>query len=335
MFIDSINNNGNDYMFGGTNTIIICSDNADERNKTATTELPFEIHNDLSFKIKFTLGSNSDDDATLNINSTGGKPIVFTGSEILKPNVVYDCYFNGESYVINNSCYELEGKTWRETALNGLYITTNTESITTSSTSYTFNISSPVGDVALSVGSVVKITFRYALRTSYAGGITSVNLNYGGRSGPIVAQNSTNANGYANIKSHVFSSTFVPTYNRIVWDAYTTLELMWIGNAWLVMGNPVLCSYFSTTQSYTVYANGLIEQWGLLSSTGGDVPQYIRYLVTFTQPPIVNTDIRRSDTAGVFWYSLNLNEITTEQCKVSSHSEFNDTLKFCWDAKGY
>ena len=37
---------------------------------------------------------------------------------------------------------------------------------------------------------------------------------------------------------------------------------MWTGTEWLVMGDTVLCSYFSETKSYIVKANGLIEQWG-------------------------------------------------------------------------
>jgi hypothetical protein len=45
-----------------------------------------------------------------------------------------------------------------------------------------------------------------------------------------------------------------------VWDNNTTLELIYDGTNWVVVGNPVLCSYFATDKSYSVYANGEIEQ---------------------------------------------------------------------------
>jgi hypothetical protein len=45
-----------------------------------------------------------------------------------------------------------------------------------------------------------------------------------------------------------------------VWDNNTTLELIYDGTNWVVVGNPVLCSYFATDKSYSVYSNGEIEQ---------------------------------------------------------------------------
>ena len=47
-----------------------------------------------------------------------------------------------------------------------------------------------------------------------------------------------------------------------VWDNNTTLELIYDGTNWVVVGNPVLCSYFATDKSYSVYSNGEIRQWG-------------------------------------------------------------------------
>ena len=46
------------------------------------------------------------------------------------------------------------------------------------------------------------------------------------------------------------------------WQPLTTLELMYDGTDWVIIGNPVVEDYFSDSQSYTVYANGLIKQWG-------------------------------------------------------------------------
>jgi len=55
-----------------------------------------------------------------------------------------------------------------------------------------------------------------------------------------------------------------------VWDNNTTLELIYDGTNWVVVGNPILCSYLISNSgstslqrnSYLVYANGVIHQWG-------------------------------------------------------------------------
>ena len=344
MYIDSTNVDNTDYMLGGANTILTCTTAVATANKTVTTELPFELHNDLSFKIKFTNGNSATSNVKLQINSTTNTAVTFTGNTILKANVVYDCHYNGTSYVINNSAYEFEGKTWRETALNGILITTNTEAITTSSTGYdtssttshfyTFSPTTPVGDVALATGSVVRVTFQYALQTNdssnYA--LNGVKLNYGGRTGFIVAQRGNESNGYANVASHVFSTTIIPTYNKRVWDKWTTLELMWTGSVWLVMGNPVLCSYFSTTQSYTVYANGLITQWGVFSpeSSGWkDIP----LLVYYNNTPVGIGNPFRSNNRD---YNTNYRYFIAE-CYIN-HLVFYADSSSCsirWEAMGY
>ena len=72
--------------------------------------------------------------------------------------------------------------------------------------------------------------------------------------------------------------------NRM-WDSNTTLELIYDGTDWVIMGNPVLCSYFSTTYSYTVYANGLIKQFASGLTTSTDT--WYTFAVAFTQKPAI------------------------------------------------
>ena len=67
-----------------------------------------------------------------------------------------------------------------------------------------------------------------------------------------------------------------------VWDNNTTLELIYDGTNWVVVGNPVLCSYFATDKSYSVYANGFIHQWGRRNN--GSNSRGLDYDLTF---PIV------------------------------------------------
>ena len=45
-----------------------------------------------------------------------------------------------------------------------------------------------------------------------------------------------------------------------MWQPYTILELMYDGTDWVIVGNPTVESYSSSTASYEVKADGLIEQ---------------------------------------------------------------------------
>ena len=68
-----------------------------------------------------------------------------------------------------------------------------------------------------------------------------------------------------------------------VWDNNTTLELIYDGTNWVVVGNPVLCSYFATDKSYSVYSNGYIHQWGIQTGVTESVQTRTPLLVPYTQ----------------------------------------------------
>jgi hypothetical protein len=126
-------------------------------------------------------------------------------------------------------------------------------------------VDTPIG-LTMSVGSTLKVCFAKDLQNASA--IRRVYLTYGGIGAYI---KSTRASSTIYLEGHEFTAgNYDNTKPYKVWDAYTTLELMWTGSAWLVMGNPVLCSYTSSSDSYTVYANGLIEQryYFITSGTG-------------------------------------------------------------------
>lgn len=93
--------------------------------------------------------------------------------------------------------------------------------------------------------------------------------------------------------------------------------------------------YFSHLQGYIVFSNGLKIEWGLHSNINGDTEQTIPYPIKFTNPPIVNINYRRSDSQSLFYYALNIRKITETNFAVSSHSELNNNLKYCWIAIGY
>ena len=67
-----------------------------------------------------------------------------------------------------------------------------------------------------------------------------------------------------------------------VWDNNTTLELIYDGTNWVVVGNPVLCSYFATDKSYSVYANGYIHQWGKVEGVTSSAQSVVQLLVNYT-----------------------------------------------------
>ena len=87
-----------------------------------------------------------------------------------------------------------------------------------------------------------------------------------------------NSTGAKNIKVVKAGSKITPpvhtgkwrgatTATTEAWQPLTTLELMYDGTDWVIIGNPVVEDYFSETQSYTVYANGLIKNFGEVDSS--------------------------------------------------------------------
>ena len=80
------------------------------------------------------------------------------------------------------------------------------------------------------------------------------------------------------------------TSSTRVCDANTHLDLVYNGTQWQIMGNPILCSYFTLDNgssanqrnSYIVYADGLIHQWGTMDhkSAARDIKETVNLLIT-------------------------------------------------------
>jgi hypothetical protein len=101
-YIDSINSINGDYLIAGVSNIVVCDTSASTVDKTATAMDYFSLDSNLSFKIKFTDG-NTASSMTLNLNNTGAKVITTTTSNpTLVAEVVYDCYYNGTNYILDN-----------------------------------------------------------------------------------------------------------------------------------------------------------------------------------------------------------------------------------------
>lgn len=102
-YINTINNDNTNYLIAGVSNIIVCSTSASTVAKTATAMDGFSLDSNLSFKIIFTNG-NTASSPTLNLNDTGAKSLTTTTSDYtLMANMLYDCYYNGTSYVLDNT----------------------------------------------------------------------------------------------------------------------------------------------------------------------------------------------------------------------------------------
>ena len=111
------------------------------------------------------------------------------------------------------------------------------------------------------------------------------------------------------------------------WQPLTTLELMYDGTDWVIIGNPVVEDYFSASQSYTVYANGLIEQQGNhLNSSGKTITFPISFTTTSYTVFINNNYNGQAKDEAVNFQTRNHNSVGYD-------SWLNRDV--CWQVKGY
>lgn len=142
--------------------------------------------------------------------------------------------------------------------------------------------------------------------------------------------------------THELSGAWTYHDEQRVWNGYTTLELIYDGTDFVIMGNPVLMNGRDVvinppasatanpeTESYTVYANGLIEQY---RNTPEDTSQEIDITWTFC---VQFTNKNYLVTGGIWIHSLGLVSLEKEldYVKYTSVSRLmNISAKF---AKGY
>lgn len=115
-----------------------------------------------------------------------------------------------------------------------------------------------------------------------------------------------------------------------MWQDNTILDLMYDGTDWVIIGNPVVESYYSASNSYTVYADGLVEQWGNKTSgfSSGNL-QTITFPVYFSNSTYYGKAnfIRNSVTDSGWGYIYNR---ATNSCQFVA-----DNANFTWFVKGY
>lgn len=105
-------------------------------------------------------------------------------------------------------------------------------------------------------------------------------------------------------------------------QAYTTIEFFYNGGYFVIIGNPIVLS----STDYTIYADGLIEQWGNIYVSGAYVIQNLKI-------PYTNTDYIITVSSTKPDYVLFVQDKTISSFKTgisSSNSGYVD-----WYAKGY
>jgi len=216
-----------------------------------------------------------------------------------------------------------------------------------SDTSKIFDITLP--DVNIVAGTTLKITFANALQSSNE--ISSVYLKFNGESDSnkkqIVARRagilSTDV-GYVDsnlfaLRSHLFAGgNYDANYPNKVFDAYTSLTLMYTGTYWLIMENPVLCNYADASNRYTVNADGFIKQ--SYSGSGIFGGTFIFPIAFKNTTYSVSLDISEFNSHGDIALCANSYDKTKTNMKIrfqirgNSGQAFNPAL-FTYEVEGY
>lgn len=116
-----------------------------------------------------------------------------------------------------------------------------------------------------------------------------------------------------------------------VWDNNTTLELIYDGTNWVVVGNPVLCSYFATDKSYSVYANGELEMWGKATTSNYQGTLTLTVSTVLTDYSVV---VIADDSGTSVVYRCSVANRTTTQCKLYTTLK-NSGAKWWYQIMGY
>ena len=119
------------------------------------------------------------------------------------------------------------------------------------------------------------------------------------------------------------------------WQPLTTLELMYDGTDWVIIGNPVVEDYYSESENYIVYANGLIEQYAYLHQ-----PTSNELTIDF---PIVfnNANYYASVTPSPYYpsyastvYAIGITNMTTSSMQTNCYTGGVGTEGRFWFVKG-
>lgn len=104
-----------------------------------------------------------------------------------------------------------------------------------------------------------------------------------------------------------------------MWQANTILDLMYDGTDWVIIGNPVVESYYSANNGYTVYADGKIEQWNKVAITSGGT-KTLNFSVQHTQNPTVFRSLLTTISDGLYYDSISIKSVDTSKLTYYAHN---------------
>ena len=252
-YINTINNDNTNYLIAGVSNIIICSTSASTVAKTATAMDGFSLDSNLSFKIIFTNG-NTASSPTLNLNSTGAKSLTTTTSDYtLVANMLYDCYYNGTSYVLDNTVTVHTANT------------SNPHKVTKSQVG--LGNCDDTADSNKVVSSASKLTSARKTYVTLGTASTTTTRDWSGDTTIPV----NGILGVANGGTGVTSLSNITVGNSSKLGNYSVKSSSIGGNStestnyWTY----VTKSKFTSTGGYIKYSNGLLIQWGVVTNTQG------------------------------------------------------------------
>ena len=317
-YINTINNDNTNYLIAGVSNIIVCSTNASTVAKTATAMDGFSLDSNLSFKIIFTNG-NTASSPTLNLNSTGAKSLTTTTSDYtLVKNMLYDCYYNGTSYVLDN-----------------------TVTVHTASTSNPHKVTkSQVGlgncdntaDSNKAVSSASKLTTARKTYVTLGTASTTTTRDWSGDttipvSGTLaVANGGTGTTSLSNItvgNSSKLGNYSVKTYSIGGSSTEST-------NYWTY----VTKSKFTSTGGYIKYSNGLLIQWGTKTDSSAYGTVKFDTNAVFTNTPIITATAFKKDEVGL-QVTIQTSSKNNFTYWTGMPSEYDRATTINWIAIGY
>lgn len=307
-YINTINNDNTNYLIAGVSNIIICSTSASTVAKTATAMDGFSLDSNLSFKIIFTNG-NTASSPTLNLNGTGAKSLTTTTSDYtLVKNMLYDCYYNGTSYVLDNTVTVHTANT------------SNPHSVTKAQVG--LGNCDNTADANKAVSSAGKLTTARKTYVTLGTASTSTTRDWSGDTTTIpvdgilgVANGGTGTTSLSNIT--VGNSSKLGNYSvRSSSIGGSSTETT---NYWTY----VTKSKFTSTGGYIKYSNGLLIQWGILLSGRGDAKINILDYSTVNYTIILGGH----STNTPYYHNKELNSF------YANINNYNDEL--CWLTIGY
>ena len=317
-YINTINNDNTNYLIAGVSNIIVCSTNASTVAKTATAMDGFSLDSNLSFKIIFTNG-NTASSPTLNLNSTGAKSLTTTTSDYtLVKNMLYDCYYNGTSYVLDNTV-----------------------------TVHTANTSNPHGVTKAQVGlgncdntadsnkavsSASKLTTARKTYVTLGTASTTTTRDWSGDTTIPVSGILGVANGGTGVSS--LSSITVGNSSKLGNYSVKTSSIGGNSTESTNYWTYVTKSKFTSTGGYIKYSNGLLIKWGTRTSSLATDTIRLDTDVSFMNTPIITATAFKNDEVG-----LQVTIQTSSRDKFTywtgMPSEYDRATTINWIAIGY